>query len=209
VASGSMTSGVQHRVQRGIVTGPLYHLICCKTLRNADLRARSRSMSAMPRKRRLAAKMSPVAMGQNRRPLQEHLQLAWIFSRAAGGMCRSFLKNSIQEATIMKFPRRQFLSLPVGAAALPYRLTYCHSSELSGEAGAYHCRISSRRRCRYLCAFDGTVALGAARPVVHYRESGNCRGLRRACAAGRLHAAPDLCLASRPTHRRAPGRLPS
>jgi tripartite-type tricarboxylate transporter receptor subunit TctC len=34
-------------------------------------------------------------------------------------MCRSFLKNFNSRGIIMKFPRRQFLSLAVGAAALP------------------------------------------------------------------------------------------
>ena len=70
----------------------------------------------------------------------------------------------------MKFPRRTFLHLAVGAAALPAVPAHCAGASLSVTAGAHRRRLSRRRGDRHPGAPDGSMAVGAPRPAIHHRE---------------------------------------
>jgi tripartite-type tricarboxylate transporter receptor subunit TctC len=96
----------------------------------------------------------------------------------------------------MKCPRRRFLHLVAGAAALP---------TISGIAKG---QTYPAKPVRIVVGFPpGGVSdvharltaqwLRAARPIIYYREPGgrgghNCRGVGCACTGGRLYASPDL-----------------
>jgi tripartite-type tricarboxylate transporter receptor subunit TctC len=79
---------------------------------------------------------------------------------------------------------------------VPGHFSRRRSANLSDEAGANHLGFYYRWCDRHCRAPDGAVALGAARPTVHYRESAGCRrkyryrGVRE-CATRRLHAPLD------------------
>ena len=98
----------------------------------------------------------------------------------------------------MKIPRRRFLQLAAGAAALPARVAHRTGASLSVAAGALDRRHSRRRRGRHHRAPDRSMAVGAARPAIHHREPAGRRHQYRhrggrACAAGRLYAAAGQC----------------
>ena len=91
----------------------------------------------------------------------------------------------------MKFPRRQFLHLAAGAAALP-------ALSPTAWAQTYPTRpvrlIVACRSDRHHGAPDRSVAIGAARPAIHHREpAGRRQQYRhrggRARARRRLYAA--------------------
>ena len=93
----------------------------------------------------------------------------------------------------MKLPRRQFLHLAAGAAALPVVSRVRVGASLSDAAGAHRRRLCCRRRARHRRAPDGSMAVGAARPAIRDREPAGCRRQYRhrggrASAPGRLHA---------------------
>ena len=106
----------------------------------------------------------------------------------------------------MKLPRRQFLHLAAGAAALPAVVADRVGASLSDAAGAHHRRLSCRRHDRHRRAPDGSMAVGAARPAIRHREPAGCRRQYRhrggrARAAGRLHAPPGRSRRTRSTQR--------
>ena len=86
----------------------------------------------------------------------------------------------------MKLPRRQFLHLAAGAAALPARLAHRVGASLSVAAGAHRRRLCRRRRDRHRRAPDRAMAVGAARPAIRHREPAGRRQQyrrpRRSCA---------------------------
>ena len=95
----------------------------------------------------------------------------------------------------MKLPRRDFLHLAAGAAALPAVSRIAWAQAYPTRPVRLIVGISCRRRDRHRCAADGSMAVGAARPAIRHREpAGRRQQYRhrsgRACARGRLHAAP-------------------
>ena len=93
----------------------------------------------------------------------------------------------------MKLPRRTFLHLAAGAAALPAVSAFRVGASLSVAAGALYRHLCCRRLARHHRTSDRPMALGATRTADHCRESAGCRrqyrhGNRRESAAGRLHA---------------------
>ena len=93
----------------------------------------------------------------------------------------------------MKLPRRQFLHLAAGAAALPAVSRIAWAQAYPSRPVRIDRRLSRRRRDRHHRASDRSVAVGAARPAIHHREpAGRRQQYRhrggRECAAGRLHA---------------------
>jgi hypothetical protein len=69
----------------------------------------------------------------------------------------------------MKLPRRTFLDLAAGAAALPVSVAWAHAYP------AQPVRMSLAlpwRRDRHNCTPDRSMAVGAARPSILHRESG-------------------------------------
>ena len=96
----------------------------------------------------------------------------------------------------MKLPRRRFLQLAAGGAALRGRRTRSGlGASLSGAAGALHGRLSRPAAATDIFgAPDRPVAVGAARPAIRRREpAGRRQQYRhrggRARAGRRLHAA--------------------
>ena len=98
----------------------------------------------------------------------------------------------------MKFPRRQFLHLAAGAAALP-------AVSRMARAQAYPTRpvriivgFPAGRCDRHHGTPDRPTAVGAARPAIHHREPTGrwqqyCHRSGREVAAGRLHAPTGHC----------------
>ena len=70
----------------------------------------------------------------------------------------------------MKLPRRQFLHLAAGAAALPAVSRIARAQSLSDAAGAVDRRLWRWRSTRHRRAIDRSIAVGAARPIVRHRE---------------------------------------
>ena len=98
-----------------------------------------------------------------------------------------------REGPTMKLPRRQFLHLAAGAAALPAVSRDRKGASLSDAAGAHHRRLSAGRRDRHRRASDRPMAVGAAWPAIRHREpAGRRQQYRhrggRARAAGWLYA---------------------
>ena len=98
----------------------------------------------------------------------------------------------------MKLPRRQFLHLAAGAAALPAVSRIAWAQAYPTRPVRIDRRLCRRRRDRHRRAPDRAMAVGAARPAIRHREpAGRRQQYRhrggRACAAGRLHAAPGRC----------------
>ena len=74
----------------------------------------------------------------------------------------------------MKLPRRQFLHLAAGAAALPAvsRIAWAQAYPSRPVRMSRLCR---RRRGRHPRAPDRSMAVGAARPAIRHREPAGCR----------------------------------
>ena len=89
----------------------------------------------------------------------------------------------------MKLPRRQFLHLAAGAAALPAAARFRFRANLSDAAGAHRGRLRGRHRARPLCAHYRSMAVGAARPAGRHRQSAGCRHQSRHRVGGQC--APD------------------
>ena len=70
----------------------------------------------------------------------------------------------------MKLPRRQFLHLAAGAAALPAVPRIAWAQAYPTRPVRIDRRLSRRRRARHRCAPDGSMAVGAARAAIHHRE---------------------------------------
>ena len=107
----------------------------------------------------------------------------------------------------MKLPRRQFLHLAAGAAALPAVSRIAWAQAYPTRPVRIDRRLCRRRRDRHLCASDRSVVVGAARPAIRRREpAGRRQQYRhrggRARAAGRLHA-PSRQLRQMPSMRRS------
>ena len=99
----------------------------------------------------------------------------------------------------MKLPRRQFLHLAAGAAALPAVSRIAWAQAYPTRPVRMIVGIRRRRRDRHHRAPDRSMAVGAARPAIRHREpAGRRRQYRhrggRARAAGRLYAAPGRCV---------------
>ena len=99
----------------------------------------------------------------------------------------------------MKLPRRQFLHLAAGAAALPAVIPHREGASLSVAAGAHRRSICRRRSDRHHRSSDRPMAVGASRPAICHREQARSRqqywyGGGRECAAGRIHAPPGRCV---------------
>ena len=95
----------------------------------------------------------------------------------------------------MKLPRRQFLHLAAGAAALPAVSRIARAQTYPARPVRIIVGFAAGGDGRHRRAPDGPMAVGAARPAIHHREpAGRRRQYRhrggRACAPGRLHAAP-------------------
>src|SRR5215475_6566172 len=69
----------------------------------------------------------------------------------------------------MKLPRRNFLHLAAGAAALP--AVHRVGAGLSDAAGAGDRAVRARRHDRHRRATDGTMAFGAPRPAIRPIEN--------------------------------------
>ena len=65
----------------------------------------------------------------------------------------------------MKLPRRTFLHLTAGAAALPAAVAHRTGAKLSDAAGPLDRRLSSRRRDRHRRTLDRPMAVGPPRPA--------------------------------------------
>ena len=107
----------------------------------------------------------------------------------------------------MKLPRRrQFLHLAAGAAALPAVSRFAWAQAYPSRPVRIIVAVRSRRRDRHRRAPDGSMAVGAARPAIRYREpAGRRQQYRhrggRARAAGRLYAPPGRLRRTRSTRR--------
>ena len=106
----------------------------------------------------------------------------------------------------MKLPRRQFLHLAAGAAALPAVSRIAWAQTYPTRPVRIDRRLSRRRRDRHRRAPDRPMAVGAARPAIRRREpAGRRQQYRhrggRARAAGRLHAASGQLRRTRSTRR--------
>ena len=106
----------------------------------------------------------------------------------------------------MKLPRRTFLHLAAGAAALPAVSRIAWAQAYPSRPVRIDRRLCRRRRGRHHRAPDRSMAVGAARPAIRHREpAGRRRQYRhrggRACAAGRLHAAAGQRRRTRSTRR--------
>ena len=93
----------------------------------------------------------------------------------------------------MKLPRRKFLHLAAGAAALPAVSRIAWAQAYPSRPVRIDRRLSAGRRHRHRRAPDRSMAVGAARPAIHHREpAGRRQQYRhrggRARAAGRLYA---------------------
>ena len=95
----------------------------------------------------------------------------------------------------MKLPRRQFLHLAAGAAALPAVSRIAWAQAYPSRPVRMIVAIRAGGAADIIGAPDRSMAVGAARPAIRHREPAGCRRQYRhrggrACAAGRLHAAP-------------------
>ena len=95
----------------------------------------------------------------------------------------------------MKLPRRQFLHLAAGAAALPAVSRVARAQDYPTRPVRIDRWLCPRRRSRHRRAPDRSMALGAARPAIHHRKQARrghqyCHRGGRECAAGRLYASP-------------------
>ena len=95
----------------------------------------------------------------------------------------------------MKLPRREFLHLAAGAAALPAVSRVAWAQAYPTRPVRIDRRLRPRRRDRHHRAPDRPMAVGAARPAIRHREpAGRRQQYRhrggRERAAGRLHAPP-------------------
>ena len=70
----------------------------------------------------------------------------------------------------MKLPRRQFLHLAAGAAALPAVSRFAWAQAYPTRPVRIIVGFARRRRDRHPRAPDGPMAVGAARPAIHHRE---------------------------------------
>ena len=119
----------------------------------------------------------------------------WPIIKAAGikaGIVAA--SHHISGRNAMKLPRRQFLHLAAGAAALPAVSRIAWAQAYPARPVRIDRRLCRRRRGRHRRAPDRAMAVGAAWPAIRHREpAGRRRQYRhrggRACAAGRLHAA--------------------
>ena len=69
----------------------------------------------------------------------------------------------------MKLPRRNFLHLAAGAAALPALSRIAWAQTYPARPVRLIVAIAACRRRRHPRAPDGTMAVGAARPAIHRR----------------------------------------
>ena len=72
--------------------------------------------------------------------------------------------------TPMKLPRRQFLHLAAGAAALPAVSRIAWAQAYPSRPVRIDRRLCRRRRDRHPRAPDRSMAVGAARPAIRHRE---------------------------------------
>ena len=101
----------------------------------------------------------------------------------------------VVEGLAMKLPRRKFLHLAAGAAALPAVSRVAWAQAYPSRPVRMIVGFARWRRGRHHRAPDRPMAVGAARPAIRHREpAGRRQQYRhrggRACAAGRLHAPP-------------------
>ena len=106
----------------------------------------------------------------------------------------------------MKLPRRRFLHLAAGAAALPAVSRLAWAQAYPSRPVRSIVGFPGGRQRRHRRAPDRAMAVGAARPAIRHREpAGRRQQYRhrggRAGAAGRLHAAPGRLRPTRSTRR--------
>ena len=106
----------------------------------------------------------------------------------------------------MKLPRRQFLHLAAGAAALPAVSRIARAQAYPTRPVRIIVGYAAGRRDRHYRAPDGPMAVGAARSAIHHREPAGCRQQYRhrggrAGAPGRLYAASGRASECRSTRR--------
>src|SRR5262245_53002343 len=93
---------------------------------------------------------------------------ATLLARADG-----VIANDVGEGgSKMKLPRRNFLHLAAGAAALPAMSRA--GASLSVAAVAHHCRICSGWWHRHYGTPDRPMAVGTTRPAIRDREPAGC-----------------------------------
>ena len=95
----------------------------------------------------------------------------------------------------MKLPRREFLHLAAGAAALPAVSRFAWAQTYPSRPVRMVVGFAAGGANRHPRAPDGSMAVGAARPAIRHREPAWRRQQYRhrsgrACACRRLHAAP-------------------
>ena len=93
----------------------------------------------------------------------------------------------------MKLPRRQFLHLAAGAAALPAVSRIAWAQAYPSRPVRIDRRLCRRRRDRHPRAPDGSMAVGAARPAIRHREPAGRRQQYRH-RGGRARAADGYTL---------------
>ena len=76
----------------------------------------------------------------------------------------------LQREGAMKLPRRQFLHLAAGAAALPVVSRIAWAQAYPSRPVRIDRRLCRRRLDRHRRAPDGSMAVGAARPAIHHRK---------------------------------------
>ena len=80
----------------------------------------------------------------------------------------------------MKLPRRKFLHLAAGAAALPAVSRFAWAQAYPTRPVRIDRRLSGRRCDRHRRASDRSMAVGAAWPAIHHREPAGRRRQHRA-----------------------------
>ena len=106
----------------------------------------------------------------------------------------------------MKLPRRRFLHLAAGAAALPAVSRIAWAQAYPTRPVRIIVGFAAGGGNRHRRAPDRPMAVGAARPAIRHREPAGCRQQYRhrggrACAAGRLYASAGQSRRTRSTRR--------
>jgi hypothetical protein len=70
----------------------------------------------------------------------------------------------------MKFPRRNFLHLAAGAAALPAAARIARAQAYPTRPVRLIVGFPAGGTARHRCTADRTMAIGATRPTIHRRE---------------------------------------
>src|SRR5215470_15235878 len=123
-------------------------------IRYTSLRDENRSMSAMPRKRRLAVRATSVAMGQQRTPTVHNGQEGLLNQR--GDLCGGLEVQSIRDYAVFVTPQNSGMP-DAGARPLTSHLCHAPGLRLAEKLELKPCAPRSRHGCR-LKALGGAAA---------------------------------------------------